>query len=57
MRDAFINTLIKEARSNPRIELILGDLGFKIFDEYVKEFPDRVFDAGIQEQNMIGVEL
>lgn len=55
MRDAFINTLIKEARSNPRIELILGDLGFKIFDNYVSEFPDRVFDCGIQEQNMIGV--
>lgn len=55
MRDAFINTLIKEARSNPRIELILGDLGFKIFDNYVSEFPDKVFDCGIQEQNMIGV--
>lgn len=55
MRDAFISTLLKESRMNPNIEVILGDLGFKIFDEYREEFPNRIFDGGIQEQNMIGV--
>ena len=55
MRDAFISTLLKESRKNPNIEVILGDLGFKIFDEYREEFPNRIFDGGIQEQNMIGV--
>ena len=55
MRDAFISTLLKESRKNEKIEVILGDLGFKIFDEYKEEFPNRIFDGGIQEQNMIGV--
>ena len=55
MRDAFISTLLLESRKNNRIEVILGDLGFKIFDEYRNEFPNRIFDGGIQEQNMIGV--
>ncbi len=55
MRDAFISTLLLESRTNDRIEVILGDLGFKIFDEYRNEFPNRIFDGGIQEQNMIGV--
>ncbi len=55
MRDAFVSTLYKESLKNEKIEVILGDLGFKIFDEYRSTFPNRIFDGGIQEQNMIGV--
>src|SRR5574344_1451400 len=55
MRDAFINKLIKEARTNKNIELLIGDLGFKILDGYKEEFPDRILNCGIAEQNMISV--
>jgi len=55
MRKAFINTLIKEAEKDKRIFLLTGDLGFSVLEEFQKKFPDRFFDMGVAEQNMIGV--
>src|SRR5579872_4931085 len=55
MRTAFINGLIEQARINPRIFLITGDLGFSVIEPFAKEFPDRFLNAGVAEQNMTGV--
>lgn len=55
MRTAFINTLIQEARKNPRIMLVVGDLGFSVVEPFAKEFPDRYINAGVAEQNMAGL--
>lgn len=55
MRTAFIDQLIKEARQNPNIFLIVGDLGYNVIEPFAKEFPDRFLNAGIAEQNMAGV--
>jgi transketolase len=35
--------------------LITGDLGFSMFEGIKQKFPDRYLNAGISEQNMIGV--
>jgi transketolase len=52
-RDAFGNALIEMARKNDRILAIGADttksMGFK---PMIKEFPDRVINIGIAEQNM-----
>lgn len=55
MRDAFIETLTHVAAKNKNIILLTADLGFGIFDEYRKLFPDRFINVGIAEQNMIGI--
>lgn len=55
MRTAFINQLIKEARSDPTIFLIVGDLGFSVVEPFAQEFPDRFLNVGVAEQNMIGI--
>jgi len=55
MRTAFINQLIIEARQNPKIFLIVGDLGFSVVEPFAEEFPDRFLNAGIAEQNMTGI--
>ena len=55
MRTAFINQLIEEARTNPKIFLIVGDLGYSVVEPFAAEFPDRFLNAGIAEQNMTGV--
>jgi transketolase len=55
MRTAFIDQLINEARSNPKIFLVVGDLGFSVVEPFIKEFPDRFLNAGIAEQNMTGI--
>ena len=55
MRTAFIEQLIVEARTNPRIFLVVGDLGFSVVEPFAREFPDRFLNAGVAEQNMTGV--
>ena len=55
MRTAFIQELIAQARINPKIFLIVGDLGFSVVEPFAKEFPDRFLNAGVAEQNMTGI--
>jgi transketolase len=55
MRTAFIKQLVEEARRNDKIFLIAGDLGFNVVEEFASLFPDRFLNAGVAEQNMIGV--
>lgn len=55
MRTAFINEVIQQARINPKIFLVVGDLGFSVIEPFAEEFPDRYLNAGVAEQNMTGV--
>jgi len=55
MRIAFINTLIELAEKDKGIFLLTGDLGFSVLERFRDKFPDRFFDVGVAEQNMIGV--
>ena len=55
MRTAFINALVDHARSNERIFLVVGDLGFSVVEAFAREFPDRFLNAGVAEQNMTGL--
>jgi transketolase len=55
MRTAFINELILQARENPNIFLVVGDLGFSVVEPFAEEFPDRYLNAGVAEQNMTAV--
>ncbi|MGB2807856.1 MAG: hypothetical protein WBC22_08955 [Sedimentisphaerales bacterium] len=55
MRTAFINELIALAGKNPRLFLIVGDLGFSVVEPFAEKYPDRFLNAGIAEQNMAGV--
>lgn len=55
MRTKFINQLLEEARTNDKIFLIVGDLGYHVVEPFAEAFPDRFLNIGIAEQNMIGV--
>lgn len=55
MRTTFINELVAAARVNPKIFLIVGDLGAGVVEPFMREFPDRFLNAGVAEQNMTGV--
>lgn len=55
MRNAFIDELISLATENPNIVLMVGDLGFSVIEPFQDKFPDRFFNAGIAEQNMMGM--
>lgn len=55
MRNAFIQELVKVARKNSKIALIVGDLGYSVVEPFADEFPDRFINAGVAEQNMTGL--
>lgn len=55
MRTAFIEELTSQARRNPSIFLVVGDLGYSVVEKFADEFPDRFLNAGVAEQNMTGV--
>lgn len=55
MRAAFIKSLCALASSEERICLLTGDLGFLLMEEYRARFPQRFFNVGVAEQNMIGM--
>lgn len=55
MRDRFIKSLIREAETNDNLMFIVGDLGYGVVEEFEKRFPNQFINAGVAEQNMIGM--
>lgn len=55
MRETFSKALVQAAKTNPKVYLLTGDHGYALFDSLRKECPDRFINAGIAEQNMVGV--
>jgi transketolase len=55
MRTAFSDTLVKLAKADSNVLLLTGDHGYALFDEFRKECPDQYINAGIAEQNMVGM--
>ena len=49
MRNTFINNLVQHARTNDKIVLIVGDLGFSVVEPFAEEFPDRFINVGFFE--------
>lgn len=55
-RVAFGETLLKVAATNPRIVVINADLGKSTNTvNFVKKYPDRSFNVGVAEANMVGI--
>ena len=55
MRAAFSQTLVRLAKADARVLLLTGDHGYALFDEFRKECPKQYINAGIAEQNMVGM--
>jgi len=55
MRNAFIQTLTEVAARDPRVTLVVGDLGFGVVTDFAKRFPGQFLNVGVAEQNMTAV--
>ena len=55
MREAFSDALVKLALNDPKVLLLTGDHGYALFDEFRKCCPAQYINAGIAEQNMVGM--
>jgi transketolase len=55
MRKAFISTLVELAKQDPRIVFLTGDLGYLAVEPFAERFPERFYNVGVAEQNMMGI--
>jgi transketolase len=55
MRKAFVRALVEEAEIDSRVVLLTGDLGYMALEPFSERFPDRFFNVGVAEQNMVGI--
>lgn len=55
MRNAFADEVTKLAAQDPRVVLLSGDIGNKLFDNVKKVDASRFYNCGIAEGNMMGV--
>ena len=54
MRREFGRMMVELAERDEKIFLIVGDIGYGIFDEYKEKFSSRFINFGVREQAMIG---
>lgn len=57
MRGYFAYELYQQMAKNKDIWLIVGDLGYKVFDHHFEDFPDRCINAGAAEQAMADIAV
>ncbi|MFO8143817.1 MAG: transketolase family protein, partial [Dehalococcoidales bacterium] len=56
LRETYGQTLLELGRENPDIVVLDADLASSTMTKYFgSEFPERFFDCGIAEQDMIGI--
>jgi transketolase len=55
MRNAFSASLVEAARRDKRVLLLTGDHGYSLFDHFRRVCPGQYINAGVAEQNMVGV--
>ncbi len=55
MREAFSTALVRLALADPKVLLLTGDHGYALFDDFRKRCPNQYINAGIAEQNMVGM--
>ncbi|MBM3835393.1 MAG: transketolase [Verrucomicrobia bacterium] len=55
MRNAFAQEITALAEADPRLVLLMGDIGNRLFDRFKVVASNRFFNCGVAEQNMIGM--
>jgi transketolase len=55
MRNAFADEVTQLAAQDPRVVLLSGDIGNKLFDNVKKVDSNRFYNCGVAEANMMGV--
>ena len=55
MRRSFGEIITELADRDEKIYVLVGDIGYRVFDEFREKYPDRFINIGICEQSMIGV--
>ena len=55
MRRRFCKIISQLAEKDEKLYVIVGDIGYRVFDEFRDKFPNRFINMGICEQSIISV--
>jgi transketolase len=55
LRKQFVSTLIDIANRDERVVLLTADLGFMVLEPFAEHHPDRFFNVGVAEANMLSL--
>lgn len=55
MRSQIFDALHRRMAVDPRLFLVIGDMGINLVERFAETYPDQFVNVGIAEQNMIGV--
>ncbi len=54
MRTAFVKAITEIAAADKNVWLLTGDLGFSVFEDFIRRFPKQYLNVGVAEQDMVG---
>lgn len=57
MRKEFLTKLTELAEKDPKIILVIGDVGFRYIEDFKAKFPNQFLNTGACEQSMMGVAV
>lgn len=57
MRAAFAHEVYKHMKKNKDIWVVVGDFGYRMWDDVRRDFPNRFINVGAAEQAMIGIAV
>lgn len=55
MRAEFARAMLELAERDERVVLLTGDLGFTVLEPFADRHPERFYNVGVAEQNMVGL--
>jgi transketolase len=55
MRKSFVRALVELAAHDPAVVLMTADLGYMVLEEFAEAYPQRFFNVGVAEANMVGL--
>jgi transketolase len=55
MRNAFAEEITRIGAADDRVVLLSGDIGNRLFDDFKERSPERFFNCGVAEANMMSV--
>jgi len=55
LRQPFFDEILKIAKKDKDILVLICDLGYSFYEKFEKELPNQIINMGIAEQNAIGV--
>ena len=55
MRRQFGKIITELADKDEKIYIISGDIGYRVFDDFIERHPERFINMGVCEQSIIGV--